>query len=171
MLDETPFSSLSEFWSEIREFPRYSVSNRGNVVNNDTGRAMRQPLNTRGIPTVGLMRNKVQFKRSVTLLVAQAFVPRPNEVFDTPINLDGDRTNNYFANIMWRPLWFARRYHDQFPFVLTKYHVPIVDVEANIVYANSWDAAIKNGLLECEIEETMQKNSYVWPTGQVFREA
>ena len=63
---------------------------------------------------VGLFRDQEQYKRSVALLVAKAFLKQPSEFFDTPINLNGDRLDNQVINLMWRPRWFAIKYNRQF---------------------------------------------------------
>ena len=127
---------------------------------------------------VGLMRyceerkKPVQYKRSLTLLVAEEFLPptgRP--AFDTPINLNGDRTDNHYTNLMWRPLWFARKYTKQFSDDHITCAYPIEDVETREFYKNSMDAATTLGLLDVEIYLSMCNNTYVWPTGQIFRKA
>lgn len=121
---------------------------------------------------VGLMKNGVQHKRSLPLLVASAFVVKPNNpLFDTPVNLDGDRMNNHHTNLMWRPLWFARKYSQQFTDCHATFDYPIEDVETGELYRNSMHAAISNGVLDLEIYLAMINNTYVWPTGQIFREA
>lgn len=123
---------------------------------------------------VGLMKNGVQQKRAVTPLVADAFVPKPSHPmykdFDTPIHLDGDDANNHYTNLTWRPLWFARKYKQQFSGTHQTFDAPIEDVETGITYANSWSAAVHHGLLDHDICESMRVNTYVWPTGQIFRE-
>ena len=101
-------------WRQIREFPNYSVSNSGYVRNDDTGRIMAASVNQHGVVHVGLMRGPRQHKKSLALIVAEAFVERPNEAFDTPIHLDGNRHNNDTSNLLWRPLWFARKFNRQF---------------------------------------------------------
>lgn len=164
-----PYTSR-ENWKDINDFPGYSVSDWGNVMNKDTGFHLRPSLNTRGLPMVGLMRNKVQNKRALTVLVARAFVPKPRAEFDTPINLDGDRMNNYATNIVWRPLWFARKYMKQFIDNHLTYNEPIEDIETGETYKNSMHAATVHGLLDAEIVLSMHNNTYVWPTGQIFRD-
>lgn len=171
MQHDTLFSSATaERWSEISDFPGYSVSDQGRVHNDRTGSYISTTKNTKNLAIVGLMRNGNQHKRSLPLLVATEFVPRPtNEGFDTPINLDGDRFNNYYGNLMWRPLWFARKYGKQFLDSHTTFVDPIEDIETGEVYKNSMHASIANGVLDMEIVLSMHNNGYVWPTGQVFR--
>lgn len=158
-----------EQWRAIDEFSDYSVSSEGRVRNDDTGRILVQRSNTTGVVYVGLQRNRKQFCRSVPLLVATEFVERPgNDMFDTPINLDGDKWNNRPENLMWRPRWFAIRYRQQFWKERRGYDVPIMDIATGEVYPTSWDAALKFGLLDREIALAIGNRTYVWPTYQRF---
>lgn len=159
-----------EQWMGISEFPGYSVSNRGRVLNDATGFHVKPTKNTSGSTIIGLMKNATQHKRSLPLLVAQAFLSRPqSEVFDTAIHLDGDRSNCHIDNLMWRPLWFSRKYMRQFTDGHTTYQYPIEDIEDGTRYDNSMHAAMTNGLLDIDIYMGMMTNVYVWPTRQIFR--
>lgn len=174
MLSDATLQNPSEVWSEIADFPGYSVSSWGRVLNDSTGYYLKITKNSRGLAIVGLMKNAIQSKRSLAVLVATAFVPRPSEsrdVFDTPINLDGDRFNNHYSNLVWRPLWFARKYGKQFDDTNPAFRFPVEDVENGEVYINSRHASVVNGVLDKEVYLSMINNTYVWPTGQVFREA
>lgn len=162
--------SQEERWVQINEFPGYSVSNRGRVVNDRTGFNIKPTQKSQGYHMVGLMKEGVQHKRSLPLLVARAFLPsHPNGTFDTPIHLNGDRSDSRIMNLMWRPLWFARKYMQQFIDNHTTFNEAIEDVETGEVYKNSMHASTYNGLLDHEIYVSMLNNHYVWPTGQVFR--
>lgn len=158
-----------EEWHKIPSFPDYSISSEGRVFSDRYDRLITPSLNSGGIQIVGLRRDKKLHKRSVAVLVAKAFLPTLNPSFDTPINLDGNRSNNSMFNLMWRPRWFAIDYVHQFDHPPRGYDVPIEDVETGEVFPNSWEAAIRHGLLEMEIVFAMMKNIYVWPTYQFFR--
>jgi len=156
-----------ETWANILEFPGYSVSDYGWVRNDDTGRTMAMQKNQSNVVHVGLMRNAIQYKRSVPLLVARSFVDMPNEDFDTPIQLDGDPYNTHCLNIHWRPWWFAVKYKRQ----LTDrqgHDRPLVELGTGETFDNSWHAATKYGLLVDEIRLAMMRNTYVFPTFQRF---
>lgn len=158
-----------EKWKVIREFPNYSVSNEGKVRNDHTGRILSQSLNQQGIPQVGLTNETGYHKRAVAPLVAHAFIPRPFGPFDTPINLDGDRTNNRVENLMWRPRWFAVMYHKQFKHPY-EFHLdtPIIDLKTQDVSPDSLTCAKRYGLLEQDIVLSIGHRTYVWPTYQRF---
>lgn len=161
-----------EQWRQIPEFPRYSVSDEGRVKNDDTDRFLVKQINQRGLVNVGLTRDGIQCKRSVPLLVAQAFVPLADihsEEFDTPINVDGDRLNNRAWNLMWRPYWFAVKYVQQFKVQPRGFRTPIEEVVSKEWFATSWDAAVKYGLLDLDIFLSTVNRTFVWPTYQRFR--
>lgn len=178
MTHASQFSSDEERWREISNFPSYEVSSGGRVRNKDTNFYITPTRKPNGLLMVGLMQVGVQCKRSLALLVANAFVRRPTDTsgepnmsFDTPVHRNGDRSVNDYTNLMWRPLWFARKYMRQFIDDHQTYNNPIEDVETGEYYKNSMEASIVNGVLDVEIRLSMLNNHYVWPTGQVFRDA
>lgn len=158
-----------ELWKVIRDFPKYSVSTTGRVRRDESGRILAQSPNQYGVVSVGLMRGNTQFRRSVPLLVAKAFIPHPFGPFDTPINLNGNRYDNRIENLVWRPRWFAVQYNHQFKepygYPITR---PLRDVKTEIEYENSWDVATKHGLLEKDVVLSILNNTVTWPTYQSF---
>jgi hypothetical protein len=156
-------------WRPITEFPNYSVSTAGIVRNEDTGYTMAMLRNQNGIVHVGLTKGKKQYKRSVPLLVAEAFlVPPRHSTFDTPINLDGDRMNNSVENLLWRPRWFATRYFRQFN-EPPKPKLAVVELNTGTEFQDTWDAAILYGLVDDDIRVATQTGLEIWPTYQRFR--
>jgi len=158
-----------ELWEPIELFPEYSVSNRGRIRTDKSGRILALSENQFGLLQVGLMRDGLQHHRSVPLLVAKAFLPYVPGPFDTPINLDGDRHNNAVENLLWRPRWFAIRYNQQFkrPYE-NPILAPIIDLKTGEISENSMDCAMRYGLLEKDIVLSILNRTYVWPTYQEF---
>jgi hypothetical protein len=160
---------MPERWKEIPEFPVYSVSTFGRVQNANSGLILALNENQFGVMCVGLMRDGIQWHRSVPLLVARAFIPRPSEPFDTPINLDGDRTNNHVDNLIWRPRWFAIRYNQQFKWrELDSLDLRIMNLDTGEISENSFECAIKYGILERDLLEAIDTDNVVWPIYQRF---
>lgn len=159
-------SHLPEVFREIPQFPDYAVSSLGRVKNVHTERDMRINLNTRGIPIVGMMFNGQQYKRSVPLLVAQAFLESPiHESFDSVIHLDTDRTNCAASNLMWRPHWFVIQYHRQFKLMGNlKFLTPIRCRETDEWFEDSSHMARTYGLLERDIVTSYINGDMIWPT-------
>lgn len=162
-----------EKWIPIEEFPGYSVSDFGRVRNDHTGRILVHTKTQDGHVKIGLVKDGTQYARSLALLVAQHHLEKPPEsgsLFDTPINLDGDRENNHAFNLMWRPRWFALKYHRQFQDEARKgYKVPIQVLGTGEIYPNSMAAATRYGILAEDTVKAVMHNTYVFPTYQKFK--
>ncbi len=161
---------IPEAWRDVEGFPGYSVSNYGNVRNDRFDKELVISQNQSGLACVGMMLDGTQQHRSVPLMVLEAHgIKHVNTLFDTPINLDGDRMNNTLWNLMWRPRWYAVKYHRQFR---VPYPYPVVsriiDLDTEVVYRNSMEAAVIHGLLEREVVESIYRRTVAWPTGQKF---
>jgi hypothetical protein len=143
------------------------------VRNDETERLMTLHVNQRGIVNVSFNRKGKQYKRSVAVLVANAFLTTARSLaFDTPINLDGDRRNNRVENLLWRPRWYATEYFRQFnndPLISRGIDRPVEEFKTGEVFKNSWDAAVTNGLLDFEVVKSIAEKTYAWPTYQRFR--
>lgn len=165
-------TQIIEEFRDIDEFPEYGVSNLGNVVSDYTGRILRPSSNQLGIYSVGISKDHVQYRRSVAVLVANAFLPKPaSPHFDTPIHRDGDKSNCRADNLIYRPRWFAVKYHQQFtnqnPIYIPR---PIYEVKTGLVFDTSWDAARHYGLLDKDIFLAILNNTVTPVTYQEFRE-
>jgi hypothetical protein len=137
-------------------------------------------VNKEGITYVGLIADGVQQKRTIAHLVAKAFLdPPPNSGFDSVIHLDGDRFNFSADNLMWRPRWFAMRFHRQFltkaPFGMRP-DVPVQEIATGERFQDIWFVVSMFGLIWYEVYTaawnfTNQSSEWasVWPTGQQFR--
>jgi hypothetical protein len=159
----------SDDWRPVEGFPGYSVNPLGQVVRDSTGRLLVPRYNQYGVPYVGLMREWQQCIRSLPRLVARAFLPRPSEIFDTPIQLDGDPTNCRADNLMWRPRWYAVLYKRQFE---ERYDnpidAPVHAIDEREKFPNSLLAACRYGLLEREVVLSIINRTPAWPTYQYF---
>jgi hypothetical protein len=158
-----------EQWREIRDFPPYAISNHGRVKNLDTDIIKIASVNQQGIPNVLFMKNGLQYRRAVPLLVANYFLDAPiRDTFDTPINLDGKRTNNVVENLAWRPRWFAIEYHKQFKEPLTV-SGRVQLSETGEVFNDIRQCAKRFGLLEREVVDSIHNRVPVFPTWQMFQ--
>lgn len=160
---------MTEVWREIPAFENYSISNQGYVRAEKSGRILQMTQNQFGVLAVGMVRGGLQYHRSVPLLVANAFIPRKFEAYDTPINLNGDRLDNRVENLVWRPRWFAIRYNQQFrnPYMFPVLD-PVRDVKTGEVSENTFEAAMRYGLLESDLVLSILNQTVVWPTYQRF---
>lgn len=157
-------------WARIQEFPDYSISNYGEVVNEHTQRLMRLSTTLQGAIKVNLVNEEGRSTRSVKVLVAEAFVNGQNDIFNTPIHLDGEQRNCRADNLMWRPRWFAWKYTRQFR-ILPGYinRGPVLELESQVQYFTIYDAATSNGLLFLDVwQSILLVKDQVFPTWQRF---
>jgi hypothetical protein len=165
---------VREPWNEINieidEFPGYTISNSGVVVNTRFGQVMKHSRTQHGEHTVGLMRDGHQYRRSVKVLVARAFVDGETDVFNTPILLNGVKDCLLATNIAWRPRWFAWKYSQQFEDVENWWFAgPVIDENTGEMYEHLFLAALKTGSLVKEIRLGLLNRTPVFPTGHTFR--
>lgn len=94
-------SDLKVEWKLIEGFDGiYSVSNYGEVRNNKTGKLMKLRKNEKGYLRTNLTKNGNQKSVRVHRLVAQAFIPNPEN--KPQVNhIDFDRENNCVNNLEW----------------------------------------------------------------------
>lgn len=161
-----------EFWVDIDGDPRYSVSEFGRVRNNKTGKILRPQMNQQGTPFFRLREgiHGRPHSRSLNILVAEIFVEGQDEIFNTPIHLNGDRTDCHADNLMWRPRWFAIEFHKQFrePHLMNRLQDPIVNDQTGQIYENGRDAVVRCGLLISGITDSIWNRKTVIPLGQTF---
>jgi hypothetical protein len=163
-----------EDWVPIQDFPGYSVSNLGRVRRDQTGRILRPKVNQEGVAYVGLMRDYDQHQRGLAKMVAYAFLNPQFEAFDTPINLDGNRLNCAVDNLMWRPRWFAVRYHQQFK--NDAYDISgllsgsLRAIDTGELFDTPRAAACRYGLLERDIVLSVLNQTATWPSYMRFEE-
>lgn len=144
-----------ERWLKIDEFSKYSISDQGRVRNDETERIMTMMQNAAGVLMAFLVRDGRQYSRGVAKLVATHFLPHTTDLNNTPMHLDGDRTNNAASNLMWRPRWYATKYLQQFEEYRTPFvNREIIEMETGRVFRDSWEAAKHFGLLESQVAKS-----------------
>lgn len=114
--------SSNERWTQIPDFPIYSVSNLGRIRNDTTGRMMSPTPSTPAghlkisLLTTGIVDGElVEVRRtvSVALLVAAAYVRVPDVLSNAVVILNGDLSDVAAKNLVWRPRWYAWKYRRQ----------------------------------------------------------
>lgn len=157
-------------WVELDEFPDYALSNHGDIANMKTGTPRKSSINQQGIPKISLYQDSRLYTRSLAVMVAEAFVERPDPHFDTPIHLDGDRMNCRADNLAWRARWFAIMYHKQFRnehLHLDK--APRVETNSGREFETALEVVTTYGVLYIDVFNSHFNNTPVFPGGLRFR--
>ena len=89
-------------WRDVKGYEGlYQVNQFGWVRNAVTKRRLKG-TDMNGYIRVGLFKNKKQQKALVHRIVAEAFIPNPDN-YDTVDHLDFNRANNNVLNLRWLP--------------------------------------------------------------------
>ena len=97
-----------EIWKKIEGYENYSVSTYGRVRNDKTGNILKNLTN--GVyPQVGLYKNKIGYKFLVHRLVAEAFIPNPDNL--PCVNHKNEiKSDNNVENLEWCTYLYNNKY-------------------------------------------------------------
>lgn len=90
-----------ERWKKVKGFNnRYSVSDKGNVKNDERNTILKPMLSTSGYHYVHLVIEQKKYTRYIHRLVGESFIDNPfnHEQID---HIDGNKTNNNISNLRW----------------------------------------------------------------------
>lgn len=87
-----------EIWNNISGFEEYQVSNLGRVKHKN--KILKPRKNKGGYLSVALWSNKVRKDKLLHRLVAEAFIPNPDNKSEID-HINADKTNNRVENLRW----------------------------------------------------------------------
>ena len=165
----------NESWEVISGYEDYSVSNFGNVVsrkfNND--RILKQRIDRDGYKRVHLSNNGIAKYLFVHRLVAQAFIPNPDNLPQVN-HIDEDKANNRVDNLEWCDAKYNNNYGNRTRIAVEKLRItrsqPIVGtnlsdgsvlkfISAREAGRNGFD---QSGIWHCLKGKIRQHHGYKW---------
>lgn len=91
---------MDDTWSKINGYSNYSVSKNGEIRNDMTGKIKSGRNNRYGYSVVDLYSNGKRQTERVHRLVANTFIPNPEN--KSQVNhINGDKQNNSISNLEW----------------------------------------------------------------------
>ena len=91
---------MKEIWKDIKGYEGlYQVSSLGRVKRVDTDRILKTYAN-KGYHQVQLSKNNIKSNKTIHRLVAQAFIPNPENKPEVN-HIDEDKSNNSISNLNW----------------------------------------------------------------------
>lgn len=158
---------MQEVWKPIKGFEGiYEVSSNGNV-RNAKGRHLKPFMIRQGYLMVELFNHYERTHARVNRLVAEAFIPNPNNKSEVN-HRNGDKTDNSVLNLEWATK-SENMIHAYRSGLQTKgrYHIrKVVCLEDGNVYATAGEAARFYGItskavsLSCKRESTRGKHNF-----------
>lgn len=128
-----------EYWKQIEGYPHLLVSRTGQVWTTTYNRLLKPHISNRGYLRIGLNKDKVIKTVGVHRLVAEAFIPNPDNL-PTVDHIDGNKLNNNVENLQW--LSHSDNCRKSFKSA-SKRNKPIFCVETGTVYKSKAEAARK----------------------------
>lgn len=90
---------MKEKWLKVAGFENYEISNIGRLKNSK-GEIMKPWNDSHGYLDVKFYKDKKSYHRKIHRLVAEAFIPNPENKQQVN-HIDGNPMNNFFENLEW----------------------------------------------------------------------
>ena len=94
---------MDKIWCEIPNFEDYKISTDGIIINKH-GKIKSTCINNAGYLTVTLFKNSKIYCKLVHRLVAETYIPNPNNYSDVD-HINGNKLQNNVENLQWMTHW------------------------------------------------------------------
>lgn len=147
---------MMEIWKEIDD--RYSISNFGRVKSNYRNKdlVLKQRV-VNGYLKVNLYKDKIMKSVSVHRLVAEAFIPNPDDLPEVN-HKDENKENNYVDNLEWCTPKYNCNYGTRIDRISSKFQKRICSVDKNDIFEyfdSEVEAANKTGISRSSISSAL----------------
>lgn len=123
--------NLEEVWKYIKGYEGlYQVSSWGRVKRVNTGRILKTIIGKDGYIQINLCKHGIQTRYKVHRLVAQAFIPNPQN--KPQVNhIDEDKENNHVENLEWVTNQENMLHNDLYKRCVKHAKKPVICLETN----------------------------------------
>lgn len=131
-------------WKKIKNFENYKISNTGEVYSIKTKKILKQCVNKYGYIEYCLKSEKKQKRQKAHRLVAQAFIPNPNN-YSQVNHKDENKLNNCVENLEWCTPVYNSNYGTRGKRIAQKLSITlkkkVAQIEENKII-KIWDSAL-----------------------------
>ena len=165
---------MEEQWKQIEDYPRYEVSTLGNVRQIGKDSNLSSQMAKGGAWFVKLASADGITSKSIKVLVAEAFVPKPEghdpDIFDTAVQLVVNTKDVRASKIVWRPRWFAIQFRRQIGEAqhTGKWDMPVMNLDTGSQHASILTAALHDGVLLKDIYRSAGQGRTTFPEGHRY---
>ena len=130
---------------EISGFSHYKITENGEVWSDYSNKFLKPTLNNRGYLSVDLCEKGQRVHKTVHRLVAEAFIPNPNNL---PMvhHKDENKTNNQVDNLEWCDAKYNRNYGENQRQTAIKRGKPVKCLETSQIYYGLREAGRQTGI-------------------------
>ncbi len=157
---------MQEIWKDIINFPDYQISNLGNVYSKKNYK-IRKPFVSNGYLSIYLFKNGKRYRKKIHRLVAEAFIPNPNNL---PVinHIDGNKLNNIVSNLEWCTSKQNTIHAYKTGLMKTK-QINQYDLKGNFI--KTWDSIIsasvelqlnRKSIQHCCMHRNKTSGGYIW---------
>jgi len=149
---------MKEIWKDIKGFDNYEVSTEGQVRNKKTGLILKGNCSTWGYLKVNLYTNGKATSKLIHRLVAEAFVPNPDNKSDVN-HINEIKTDNRVKNLEWMTSKENNSYGTRIERVVAANSIPIYTLYpdgADEYFPSATIAAKELGLSRAHIVQVLK---------------
>lgn len=164
---------MEEIWKNIKEFEDYQISNMGRVksLKFNKQKILKLDETSDGYLTIRLLKNNIIKHIGVHRLVAQAFIPNPNN-YPQVNHIDENKHNNCVENLEWCTQEYNMHYGNR----TKKMCKEVYQYDLNGNFVKKWESVAQakkelkiRHISECCNGQMLTAGGFVWNYDNVFK--
>lgn len=144
---------MNEIWKPIQDFDNYEISNLGRIRNIKRNKCLALSLNN-GYCQTNLYKDGKKYPRKVHRLVAQAFIPNPDNLPEVN-HINENRADNRVENLEWCDRTYNNNYGNRIEKFIKSVSKPVLQFTLDGIFVeeflNAKEASIKTNIVKSNI--------------------